>query len=168
MGYVLLLGGARSGKSQRAVQAAMESGAHVTFIATATALDAEMTARIERHRSTRPGEWTVVEEPLDLVGAIQRAPRGDFVVVDCLTLWVSNLQGAGRVASGVLALAERAAALLAERDGVVVSNEVGLGIVPTNELAREFRDVLGGVNAVFARCATRALFLVAGRTLELT
>lgn len=168
MGYVLLLGGARSGKSSRAVQTAVESGLPVTLIATATALDAEMTARIELHRSTRPGEWTVVEEPLDLEGAIERAPRGDFVVVDCLTLWVSNLLGAGRLASDVLALAQRAAALLAEGEGVVVSNEVGLGIVPTNELAREFRDVLGGVNAVFARCATRALLLVAGRTLELT
>lgn len=90
------------------------------------------------------------------------------MVVDCLTLWVSNLLGAGREASDVLAHAERAAALLAEREGVVVSNEVGLGIVPDNELARTFRDVLGGVNALFARCASRSLFMVAGRALELT
>ena len=166
MGYVLLLGGARSGKSSRAVQAAVESGLPVTFIATAEALDAEMAARIEQHRSTRQGDWSVVEEPIDLVGAISRT--GGFVVVDCLTLWVSNLLGAGHESSEVLALAERAAALLAQRDGVVVSNEVGLGIVPANELARTFRDVLGSVNAVFARCASRSLFMVAGRALELT
>lgn len=168
MGYVLLLGGARSGKSQRAVQAAVESELPVTFIATATALDAEMASRIERHRSARPDDWSLVEEPVDLADAIERAPLTRFVVVDCLTLWVSNLLGAGRTSSDVLAEAERAAALLAERDGVVVSNEVGLGIVPANELARTFRDVLGGVNASFARCASRSLFMVAGRTLELT
>lgn len=166
MGYLLLLGGARSGKSTRAVQAAVESGLPVTFIATAEALDAEMASRIQQHRSTRPGDWSVVEEPTDLVGAISRS--GGFVVVDCLTLWVSNLLGAGRESSDVLALAERAAALLAERDGVVVSNEVGLGIVPAKELARTFRDVLGSVNAVFAGCASRSLFMVAGRALELT
>lgn len=74
MGYLLLLGGARSGKSQRAVQSAAESGLPVTFIATATALDAEMASRIERHRSARPGGWSLVEEPMDLLGAIDRAP----------------------------------------------------------------------------------------------
>lgn len=168
MGYVMLLGGARSGKSDRAMRLAVESGLPVTFIATATPLDAEMTERIARHRAQRPRDWTTLEQPLDLFGAIEGVSRDQFLVVDCLTLWVSNLLSAGRGAADVLALAERTASLLAGRDGVLVSNEVGLGIVPASEVTRTFRDVLGAVNTAFARCASRSLFMVAGRALELT
>ena len=168
MGYVLVLGGARSGKSDRAVRLAVESGLPVTFIATATALDAEMTERISRHRGIRPHDWATIEEPLDLSGAIDGVATDRFLVVDCLTLWVSNLLGAGHDRQDVLASAERAASSLAGRQGAVVSNEVGLGIVPANELARTFRDVLGAVNAAFAGCASRSIFMVAGRALELT
>ncbi len=89
------------------------------------------------------------------------------MVVDCLTLWVSNLLGAGVAADEILGRAERLAGELATRSGVVVSNEVGLGIVPGNELSRTFRDALGGVNAALARCAERSVLMVAGRTLEL-
>lgn len=167
MGFVLLLGGARSGKSDRAVRSALESGLPVTFIATATAGDGEMAGRIERHRSARPPEWSTVEAPIELQAAIEVTPVDRFVVVDCLTLWVSNLLEAQIAASAILRRAEECAGLLAARRGVVVSNEVGLGIVPANELARTFRDVLGGVNAVFAGCAQRSLLMVAGKTLEL-
>lgn len=168
MGFVLLLGGARSGKSDRAARLATESRMRVTFIATATPGDDEMTERISRHRFARPPGWSTVEAPLDLHAAVAPTPPDHFVVVDCLTLWVSNLLGAGVSAEEILVRAEKAADELAARSGVVVSNEVGLGIVPVNELARTFRDVLGGVNAAFARCAEHTVLMVAGRSLELT
>jgi len=164
---VLLLGGARSGKSDTAVRLAAGAGAPVTFIATAEAGDAEMAERIERHRAQRPTAWTIVEAPLDLASAVTSAPRADYLVVDCLTLWVSNLLGHGRAGSDVLAEARRVAEVLRDHPSVVVSNEVGLGIVPANELARLFGDTLGSVNAIFASAASRTLFMVAGRALPL-
>lgn len=167
MGYVLVLGGARSGKSDRAQSMAIESAVPVTFVATATAEDREMEARIGRHRAARPGSWSTVEEPIDLLGAVRAAPEGDFVVVDCLTLWVANLLDAGWSRDRIVDSAGSCASSLAIRNGVVVSNEVGLGIVPANEMARVFRDVLGEVNALFARCAESAVLMVAGRALEL-
>ncbi len=168
MGFMLILGGARSGKSDRAQRMAVESGLPVTFIATATAGDGEMEERIRRHRTSRPLDWTTVEEPIDLVSATGDAPAGHFVIVDCLTLWISNLLGAGWTAEQVQAAARQAADALATRTGAVVTNEVGLGIVPADELARRFRDVLGDVNTAFARCAERSVLMVAGRALELT
>jgi adenosyl cobinamide kinase/adenosyl cobinamide phosphate guanylyltransferase len=168
MGFLLVLGGARSGKSERACRLAAESGLPVTFIATATAGDGEMDARIRHHRDARPARWSTVEEAVELAAAIRAAPREDFVIVDCLTLWVSNLLGARRTADEISGLAESAARELANRRGVVVTNEVGLGIVPANELARTFRDVLGAVNTIFARSADRSMLMVAGRALELT
>ena len=167
MGFTLILGGARSGKSDLALRLGVQSERPVTFIATATAGDEEMAERIARHRSARPGGWSTVEAPADLCSAVGAVPRGDFVIVDCLTLWVSNLLEAGRPAEEVRALGEETARAMSRRDGVVVSNEVGLGIVPANELARTFRDVLGAVNATFAQCSERAFLMVAGRALEL-
>jgi len=164
---ILLLGGSRSGKSATAVRLARESGAPVTFIASAEPRDAEMAERIERHRAQRPSDWTTVEAPVDLYSAVISAGQGDFLVIDCLTLWVSNLLGNGRTSSEVLIEARRLADLLRQRRAVVVSNEVGLGIMPANELARIFEDVLGNVNAVFAECAERSVFMVAGRAVEL-
>ncbi len=164
---VLLLGGARSGKSDTAVRLAADAGAPVTFIATAEAGDAEMAERIERHRAQRPIAWTIVEAPLDLASAVASAPQADYLVVDCLTLWVSNLLGHGRTGSYVLAEARRVAEVLRDHPSVVVSNEVGLGIVPANELARFFRDTLGSVNAIFASAASRTLLMVAGQALPL-
>jgi adenosyl cobinamide kinase/adenosyl cobinamide phosphate guanylyltransferase len=167
MGFVLLLGGARSGKSDLARRMGVDSGLPVTFVATATAGDEEMRERIALHRAERPAEWSVVEEPVDLLRAVTSAPSGNFVIVDCLTLWVSNLLGADRRSEEVRALGEQAAEAMAGRSGVVVSNEVGLGIVPANALARSFRDTLGAVNASFAARAERSVLLVAGRSLEL-
>jgi adenosyl cobinamide kinase/adenosyl cobinamide phosphate guanylyltransferase len=167
MAMVLLLGGARSGKSAMAARLASDSRAPVTFIATAVAGDDEMAERIRAHRAARPDAWTTLEAPLDLVGAIRSTAAGDFVVVDCLTLWVSNLLGEGAGSADVDAAAREAVAALRSRDSVVVTNEVGLGIVPVNELARSFRDVLGSVNSRFAESADRAFFMVAGRALEL-
>ncbi len=167
MGYVLVLGGARSGKSRLADHLGREAGAHVTFIATATADDSEMAVRIARHRGSRPADWSTVEAPLELHAAISSVPATDFVIVDCLTLWVSNLMGAGQSADEIRAMAADVARTLAHRRGVVVTNEVGLGIVPANELARAYRDLLGAVNVTFADCAERSLLMVAGRALEL-
>jgi adenosyl cobinamide kinase/adenosyl cobinamide phosphate guanylyltransferase len=167
MGMVFVLGGARSGKSDVAVRLGIDSGMPVAFIATADALDQEMAERIRMHREGRPSGWTVTESPIDLLDAIRRADAKDFVIVDCLTLWISNLMGAGRSPAEIAALAGEVANALSTRDAVVISNEVGMGIVPANELARSFRDVLGAVNAQFARCADRAVLMVAGLALEL-
>jgi adenosyl cobinamide kinase/adenosyl cobinamide phosphate guanylyltransferase len=167
MGFVLLLGGARSGKSALACRLASESGGDVTVIATATAGDAEMTARIERHRASRPPSWRTVEEPLDLAAAVASCDGARFLVVDCLTLWVSNLLGNGVSPDGVIDRGASLAQQLARRNAVVVSNEVGLGIVPANDLARAYRDALGAVNAEFATRAERAVLMVAGRALDL-
>jgi adenosyl cobinamide kinase/adenosyl cobinamide phosphate guanylyltransferase len=167
MGFVLLLGGARSGKSALAVSLALDSKLPVTVIATATAGDEEMADRIRRHRDTRPSAWKTIEEPIDLLGAIRASAPGDFLVVDCLTLWVTNLMGAGLAAADFDRMADTVVRELSRRHGVVVTNEVGLGIVPANELARRFRDVLGFVNTRFAEGAERAVLMVAGRAVEL-
>lgn len=167
MAVVLLLGGARSGKSDLATRLAVEYGAPVTLIATGEARDAEMTERITRHREARPATWRTIEAPLDLLGAVRKASPGDFLVVDCLTLWVANLLEQGADAAEIERGADQVVAELETRRGVVVSNEVGLGIVPANELARRFRDALGAVNARFAAGAERAVLMVAGRAVEL-
>jgi adenosyl cobinamide kinase/adenosyl cobinamide phosphate guanylyltransferase len=167
MGFVLILGGARSGKSRLAVRLGLESGGPVTFIATATPEDGEMAERIRLHRQSRPDGWSTVEEPLELRSAIRAVGTDDFVIVDCLTLWVSNLLGAGLGGEAIHTAAAEAAAELVQRRGVVVTNEVGLGIVPANALARGFRDVLGDVNTIFADCSESSVLAVAGRALEL-
>lgn len=168
MGFVFILGGARSGKSDLAFRLGEQAGRGVTFVATATPDDEEMAQRISLHRASRPVSWSTVEAPLEVVAAINAAGPADFVIVDCLTLWVSNLLGAGNTPQQIGGLAEEAASAMSRRVGVVVSNEVGLGIVPANEMARAFRDVLGAVNVTFAQCSERSLLMVAGRALELT
>jgi adenosylcobinamide kinase/adenosylcobinamide-phosphate guanylyltransferase len=167
MAMTLLLGGAASGKSRAATARAASSGRPVTVIATAEALDAEMAARIERHRRERPEGWTVLEEPSALTDAVDAADG--VVIVDCLTLWVSNLFGAGLDDDEVLARAEVAAKVCAARaeQTIVVSNEVGSGIVPVSPLARRYRDLLGRVNAIFADAAPTVALMVAGRAVRL-
>jgi adenosylcobinamide kinase / adenosylcobinamide-phosphate guanylyltransferase len=167
MGFVLVLGGARSGKSDLALRLGLESSRPVCFIATATPGDEEMAVRIAHHAAERPAEWSTIEAPVEVLEAIRAAPSDSFLIVDCLTLWVSNLLGGGRDAGSIRSLGESVAAEMASRQGVVVSNEVGLGIVPANALARTFRDTLGAVNASFAARAERSVLMVAGRTLEL-
>jgi adenosylcobinamide kinase / adenosylcobinamide-phosphate guanylyltransferase len=165
----LLLGGARSGKSALAVRLAQSSSGPVVFIATGEARDADMAERIEQHRRARPAGWTTVEEARELVSALQGAPDDAFLVVDCLSLWVANLMEAGWEEDRIEEAARTVAALLSERPAasVVVSNEVGLGVVPATELGRRYRDVLGRVNAVFAEVAEPAQLIVAGRALDL-
>jgi adenosylcobinamide kinase / adenosylcobinamide-phosphate guanylyltransferase len=166
---VVLLGGARSGKSARAVELAVRSGDPVTFVATAEAGDDEMAARIAEHRASRPDTWRTVEEPLDLVGALSAAEPGGTVVVDCLSLWTANALERGDSDAEVEAHAARAAASAAARRGltVAVSNEVGLGIVPPTALGRRYRDLLGRINAAWVDAADEAALVVAGRALRL-
>jgi adenosyl cobinamide kinase/adenosyl cobinamide phosphate guanylyltransferase len=159
MALTLLIGGARSGKSSLAVRLASETGAPVVFVATAEARDAEMEARIARHRAERPAGWQTVEEPIDLHAAIESASPAACVVVDCLSLWVANLLEQGSDPDLRVPL----------RNGptIAVSNEVGLGVVPATPLGRAYRDVLGRVNAAWAAAADEAYFVIAGKALRL-
>ena len=162
----LVLGGARSGKSRYAETLLREAGGGI-YLATAQALDSEMTARIARHRAERGHGWTTVEEPLELAAALERgAQAGRPILVDCLTLWLSNLMGAGRAAEAETARL-RAALKTLPVPVVFVSNEVGLGIVPDNALARAFRDEAGRLNQAIAAAADRVVFLAAGLPLVL-
>ena len=159
-----LTGGARSGKSSLAVRMAGSSDGAVVFLATARPEgDDEWHERLARHRAERPAGWTTVEEPVELVSAIETAPAGAAVVVDCVSLWVANV-----LESDVEALNERAVAAAQQRArAIVVSNEVGLGIVPVSQLGRRYRDVLGRVNAQWAAAADEAVLVVAGKMLRL-
>jgi adenosyl cobinamide kinase/adenosyl cobinamide phosphate guanylyltransferase len=166
MSLLLLLGGARSGKSRLAVRLAREDGASVLFIATAEARDEEMSERISQHRAERPSEWHTLEEPLRLREAIETAPAESCVVVDCLSLWVANLLERGDDAEAAATEAARSAARREART-IAVTNEAGLGIVPATPLGREYRDVLGRVNAIWAEAADEAYLVVAGKALRL-
>jgi adenosyl cobinamide kinase/adenosyl cobinamide phosphate guanylyltransferase len=166
---VLLIGGARSGKSELALDLAERAGGAVTFLATGEARDDEMAARIERHKKDRNEAWTTLEEPIELTKALESTPEIDVVVLDCLTLWAANLMERGFDTAEVVARADVAARVCASRARpvIVVTNEVGSGIVPDNKLARDYRDLLGTINATFAEHASRVLFVSAGRVAEL-
>jgi adenosylcobinamide kinase/adenosylcobinamide-phosphate guanylyltransferase len=168
VGLVLLIGGARSGKSRLALELASQQSAPVVFVATGEPLDPEMADRIDAHRAERPASWTTVEAPIELCLAIAGADAHDCVIVDCLTLWTSNaLARFGR--REVEVRARQAASAAAARPGLTlaVTNEVGSGIVPDSALARGYRDLLGVVNATWAAVAQESLMLVAGRVLRL-
>jgi adenosylcobinamide kinase / adenosylcobinamide-phosphate guanylyltransferase len=165
-----LVGGARSGKSALAVELARSSGRPVSVIATAEPGDEEMSERIRRHRRERPAAWDTIEQPLELEQAIHAVDHSRTLIVDCLTLWVANLIARGDADVDVEAQSIRAAEAANARAAltIVISNEVGLGIVPANDVARRFRDLLGSVNAAWAATADEAGFVVAGRMLRLT
>ena len=162
---LLVLGGARSGKSRHAQAIAEARGSDLVFVATAQAFDDEMRDRVARHQADRDARWRTVEAPMDLAQAID-ACAGGVVLVDCLTLWASNL---------MLAEADWEAALSELIDAVgrfpgklvLVSNEVGLGIVPDNAMARRFRDIAGMINQRVAAAVGRVHFLAAGLPLAL-
>jgi adenosylcobinamide kinase / adenosylcobinamide-phosphate guanylyltransferase len=162
----LVLGGARSGKSRHALTCAEAIGPRRVFVATAEAGDAEMAGRIARHRAERGPGWRTIEVPLDVADALGSIEAADVALVDCLTLWLSNLLLAGRdpdpAADALLdALAQ------ARIPAVLVSNEVGLGLVPETPLGRRFRDAQGRLNQRLAAAATRVDFVVAGIALVL-
>ncbi len=167
MALTLLIGGARSGKSSLAVDIGHRhdaAGLGVTYVATAPAVDDDMGERIARHRAERPGSWTTIEEGVDLLAALESAGEG-LVIVDCLTLWISNLMWRDRTDDEIRFSADATARVAAGRPGptVAITNEVGLGIHPEGELGRRYRDVLGWVNQAWAREAATNLLLVAGR-----
>jgi adenosylcobinamide kinase / adenosylcobinamide-phosphate guanylyltransferase len=166
---VFLLGGARSGKTALAVELARKTDSPVTVIAAAEAGDEEMAERIRLHRAERPETWQTIEEPLDLRSAIAEVAEDHVLVIDCLTLWVANLLARGDSDREIQEHGQSAAEVAASRNmlTVVVSNEVGLGVVPATELGRRYRDVLGRVNASWADAAAEPVFVVAGRVFRL-
>jgi len=161
-----VIGGCRSGKSTYAMQTAEKMTAEQKiFIATCVPQDDEMKRRVARHQKERSQNWVTVEAPLDLPEAIlQNSRRGDVILVDCLTLWVSNLLietgDEKKIEDTIPQLIE--ALQKATCPIVLVSNEVGTGIVPENQLARQFRDITGWVNQAVARCANKVVWMVAG------
>jgi len=162
-GHVFVLGGARSGKSAYGERLALALGERPAYLATSQAFDAEMQARIDRHRADRDPRFMTIEAPLDLVGALEKAEKEhDAILVDCLTLWLSNLMAADRDIKdscdglvGFLAGADQSRIL-------IVSNEVGLGIVPDNAAARAFRDHAGHLHQAIARVVPQVVFVAAG------
>jgi adenosylcobinamide kinase/adenosylcobinamide-phosphate guanylyltransferase len=181
---ILVTGGARSGKSTYAERLAQRSGRSVAYIATATAGDDDMRDRIARHQAARPSTWQTIEEPLHLAEAVHRAAAlADIILLDCITVWLSNwllLQDelssiestpSSIYSEGALqeieALLREASALNTQQRLVIVTNEVGLGIVPAFALGRVYRDVLGAVNRRLAQEAARVYLLVAGLAIDI-
>ena len=165
----LILGGARSGKSRLAEKLAVQSGLAVTYIATSQALDGEMHARIAHHRERRPAEWALVEEPIELGRVLrEQAAPGRCLLVDCLTLWLTNLlmlEDDTRLAMQRDTFLEA----LGEASGriILVGNETGLGVVPLGELTRRYVDEAGWLHQAVAERAERVQFCVAGLPLLL-
>jgi adenosylcobinamide kinase/adenosylcobinamide-phosphate guanylyltransferase len=164
--HILVLGGQRSGKSRFAEGLVLRSGRRPVYVATGGARDAEMGERIALHRKRRGPDWTTIEEPLDLAGALGSVDDGAAVLVDCLTLWLSNLFEAGRdidrETDGLLAALGRASGAV-----VLVSNEVGSGIIPDNPLARRYADALGTLNQRVAASVGRVVLMAAGQPILL-
>jgi adenosylcobinamide kinase/adenosylcobinamide-phosphate guanylyltransferase len=186
---ILILGGARSGKSAFAEQLAAGSKRSVAFIATATAGDDEMRERIARHRASRPKEWYTLEESLDLASAVRRAGElADVLLLDCVTLWLGNVllqesvqhekddeaefHTAGRLfneralkeCEALLAVVK---SLSPDKTLIIVTNEVGLGIVPAYPLGRLYRDTLGYINQRLAQAADRVYLMMAGMAVDI-
>ena len=174
---ILILGGARAGKSAFALRLARDreiaAAGRICFIATAAPLDEEMRARIARHREERPPDWLTIEEPKRLDTAIAEARNAQVVIVDCLTLFVSNwfmdIEDERACEREIEPIVENFLAIAAKSEQTIicVSNEVGLGLVPETSLGRLFRDALGRVNQRIARAASQVYLLVAGLPIQL-
>jgi adenosylcobinamide kinase/adenosylcobinamide-phosphate guanylyltransferase len=169
--HTLILGGAKSGKSSLALELANKAGGRRIFLATAQAGDGEMRERIRRHQAERGPDWSTVEEPVELGTTLQRADGADTVlVVDCLTLWLSNLLTVANLsAEEINRRGRELAALLPtlKSQVLLVANEVGLGIVPDNALARLYRDLAGSLNQALAQACGRVILVAAGLPLVL-
>ena len=163
--FVFVTGGARSGKSDFAMRLAEEASRDRVYVATAKALDSEMEDRVRRHQEARGEGWRTVEEPVDIVRAVAEA-GGGAVVVDCLTLWLTNMlmESDGDIEEKASAGAAELASAFKRMPGtsIVVSNEVGLGIVPADALTRKFRDASGRVNRIVAEAADEVYMVVSG------
>ncbi len=163
MSTTLLIGGARSGKSALALEIARKWGGPVTFIATGEPRDEEMSARIAQHQAERDSAWTTLEAPIEVAEAISNAQQESLMILDCLTLWVANLFDR-RIERDGEARAREASAALGRRvtPSLVITNEVGSGIVPDNATARAYRDLLGSINSIFAADSREVLLVAAG------
>lgn len=160
-----ILGGARSGKSQHALRLADDKRARVAFIATCLPLDEEMKERVELHKKKRPASWKTFEETLDIPALLKQIGHNfDIIIIDCLTLWVSNLLLKESKKEVVENKVDEMMDALKDikGDSIIVSNEVGLGIVPENKLARDFRDVAGRANQIVAGKSKEVFFMIAG------
>jgi len=167
--YILIGGGVRSGKSAFALARARRLGRRRVFLATARALDAEMHDRIARHRAERGDDFTMIEEPLALVTTLGRLHDVDVVVVDCLTLWLSNLLWRGDDEAAILAQVDALAGTLRQAPftSLLVTNEVGMGVHPETTLGRTFRDLAGRAHQRLARDAAEVYFAALGMLLRL-
>jgi adenosylcobinamide kinase/adenosylcobinamide-phosphate guanylyltransferase len=167
-GHVLVLGGARSGKTGFAERLAMRAGESPLYLATAQALDAEMAERVRMHQQQRHKRFATLEEPIALSTALRAAAKThDVILVDCLTLWITNLLGAN---DNVAAAVDELVATLPQIEDckvILVSNEVGLGIVPDNAMARMFRDLAGAAHQRLAEICSEVHFVVAGLPMTL-
>ena len=168
MGVVLIGGGARSGKSRFALDYAQKRFRRPALIATAQALDRDMKERIRRHQAERDPAWSTIEEPIEITAAMAReAGRFDVFVVDCLTLWLSNiLHQANRDARAEIEKLKGYLERPSETTTVLVTNEVGCGIVPDNALARDYRDLLGECNQTAGRIADEVYWMVFGMPVQ--
>jgi adenosyl cobinamide kinase/adenosyl cobinamide phosphate guanylyltransferase len=165
MSLVFIIGGARSGKSSFALE--LSKSKAVAFIATALPLDDEMKERIEKHKNERPPHWKTIEAPEDIIDAIKEIKEEECIIIDCLTLWVSNLiekYSDEYIVEKAKEIAQYTRSI--DKKVIVVSNEVGLGIVPEYPIARRYRDILGRVNQIFAEIAQEVYFMVAGIPME--
>jgi len=166
--HILVLGGARSGKTAFAERLAVRFGTRPIYLATAQALDSEMRERVAAHQGARGGRFDTLEEPLDLSRALRAAGRShDVVLIDCLTLWITNLLLSGRDVAGAVEDLAGTLADLTEARVILVSNEVGLGIVPDNALARSFRDLAGSAHQRLAEICAHVYFVIAGLPMTL-
>lgn len=165
-----ILGGSRSGKSSKAVALAKDSGGRVAFIATCEGKDPEMSMRIAAHKQSRPAEWQAFECPKDISLALKEAGnKFESIIIDCLTLWVSNLLLEGAKEKVIEDKIKEVLMTIraTKAKAIIVSNEVGLGIVPDNALGRAFRDIAGRVNQIVANEADEVIFMVARLALKL-
>ena len=162
---IFIVGGARSGKSAYALKLAKEYKTGVAYIATGETRDDEMRRRIAAHRKSRPRGWKTFEVPVEVSAILEKSCKNfRLVIIDCLTLWVSNMMMGGRTGTAIETEAEKMVSRLRKikADSIIVSNEVGLGIVPNNRMARDFRDCAGRTNQVVAQKADEVIFMVAG------
>jgi len=174
----LVLGGTRSGKSEFAEKIAGQLGQRVVYLATAAAEDDEMAERIKLHRKRRPKNWETVEEPREILKVLQKSRAGDVFLLDCLTFWIANLLAENDLKNGRKKLADDRSHIIDRVNDlagvvekgvnmVVVSSEVGLGLVPENPLGRKFRDLTGKANQILAKKADKVFFTIAGIPVEL-
>lgn len=166
---IFITGAVRSGKSRFAVKLAKKSGQRVVFIATCRPGNEEMDKRISRHRKERPLDWETVEEHIDLASVIKKFRKNQLVIIDCITLWISNLLLSGQKSGFISGIIRQFLAALRETPAsvIIVSNEIGWGIVPDNKLSRDFRDLIGAVHQKIAKSGDEIYLMVSGIPLKI-